>query len=179
MIGSSPNKDNIVVTVARAVPEKRLELFWEVARKCADYKFVLLLTRDPRFVEYSQKLCEKVPSNGQVVVNPDVEAYQETLARSKVYLHLMRDEHFGIAVVESMSAGCVPIVHNSGGPKEIVNGCGYVWQNVDEIPMLLRAADTARELLSERSVERARFFNRERFDGALGEVLEGIISRVP
>jgi glycosyltransferase involved in cell wall biosynthesis len=179
MIGSTPNKDNIVVTVARAVPEKRLELFWEVARNCADYKFVLLLTRDPRFAEYSQKVCEKAPSNGQVIVNPDVRAYQETLARSKVYLHLMRDEHFGIAVVESMSAGCVPIVHDSGGPKEIVDGCGYVWQNVDEIPMLLKAADKARESLSERSVERAKFFNREKFDVALGAALEEIISRVP
>jgi len=39
---------------------------------------------------------------------------------SKVFLHTMRNEHFGIAVVEAIAAGCVPIVHDSGGTKEIV-----------------------------------------------------------
>ncbi len=30
-------------------------------------------------------------------------------------LHTMRDEHFGISVVEYMAAGAIPIAHNSGG----------------------------------------------------------------
>lgn len=32
-------------------------------------------------------------------------------------LHTMWNEHFGIGVVEMQTAGCVPIAHNSGGPK--------------------------------------------------------------
>src|SRR5207244_4356244 len=123
MTSSSPLKtqvrDNVVVTVARGVPEKNLELFWEVAKRFPSHEFVLLLTRDPRFVEYSMALECTAPANGRVIVNPDKEMYQETLSRSKIYLHLMRGEHFGITVVESMSAGCVPVVHDSGGPKEI------------------------------------------------------------
>jgi alpha-1,2-mannosyltransferase len=31
-------------------------------------------------------------------------------------LHTMRDEHFGISVVEYMAAGAVPVAHNSAGP---------------------------------------------------------------
>jgi alpha-1,2-mannosyltransferase len=33
-------------------------------------------------------------------------------------LHTMEDEHFGISIVEYMAAGVVPIVHDSGGPRE-------------------------------------------------------------
>lgn len=29
-------------------------------------------------------------------------------------------EHFGISIVEAMASGCLPVVHNSGGPPEFV-----------------------------------------------------------
>ncbi|KAJ3011240.1 asparagine-linked glycosylation protein [Thoreauomyces humboldtii] len=32
-------------------------------------------------------------------------------------VHTMRDEHFGIGVVEYMAAGLIPIAHASAGPK--------------------------------------------------------------
>jgi len=179
MIVPSHVRDNVVVTAARGVPEKNLELFWEVARRCSNYEFVLLLTRDPRFVEYSQVLQGTAPMNGRVIVDPEKEAYQETLARSKIYLHLMRGEHFGITVVESMSAGCVPVVHDSGGPKEIVGSSGLLWKDISDIPRLLMVADTSYEAISKLSRERARTFSREKFDKSFGEVLERTVSRVP
>jgi len=171
MVQVRRDKEDLVVTAARGVPEKRLELFWDVAGRCPRYQFVLLLTQDPRFLEYSRNLQKAIPDNGRVVINPEKELYQETLARSKFYLHLMQGEHFGITIVEAMSAGCVPIVHDSGGPKEIIGDSGYLWQRKEDIPALLVMADRFQESLSDSAAKRARIFSRERFDGALGEVL--------
>lgn len=44
-------------------------------------------------------------------------------------------EHFGIATVEAMNSGCVPLVINKGGQKEIVenNVDGYLWDTIDEL----------------------------------------------
>ena len=44
-------------------------------------------------------------------------------------------EHFGITVVEAMSAGCVPLVVDAGGHKEIVKDGenGYVWKTTREL----------------------------------------------
>lgn len=44
-------------------------------------------------------------------------------------------EHFGISTVEAMSAGCIPIVYDSGGQPEIVTYKlnGFLWQNIDEL----------------------------------------------
>lgn len=39
------------------------------------------------------------------------------LGEATAGLHTMWNEHFGIGVVEMQTAGCVPIAHNSGGPK--------------------------------------------------------------
>jgi glycosyltransferase involved in cell wall biosynthesis len=179
MVRRDGSRQNVVVTAARGVPEKNLELFWETAKKFPAFDFVLLLTVDPRFVEYSEGIREARPPNGRVIVNPAKELYQAVLAKSKIYLHLMRGEHFGITVVESMSAGCVPVVHASGGPKEIVSDSGFLWREADEIPRLLALADSSYESLSKLSVERAKLFNREKFDRTFGEVLEGIVSRFP
>jgi glycosyltransferase involved in cell wall biosynthesis len=179
MVQPSQVRDNSVVTAARGVPEKRLELFWEVARQCPNYEFILLLTQDPRFEEISQKLQKTVPINGQVIVNPNREVYQEILSRSRIYLHLMKGEHFGITVVEAMSAGCVPVVHASGGPREIVGDSGVLWQKLEEIPRLLSVADSAFDSLSERSMSRARSFSQEKFDVELGEAIEETTSRFP
>jgi len=172
MVQGLRDKEDLVVTAARGVPEKRLELFWEVAQTCPSYQFVLLLTQDPRFLEYSRNLQKIIPDNGRVVINPEKGLYQKTLARAKFYLHLMQGEHFGITIVEAMSAGCVPIVHDSGGPKEIVGDSGFLWRQIDDIPTLLLTADRFRQSLSESAAKRARVFSRERFDKALGEVLE-------
>jgi len=179
MIQPAHSRDNVVVTAARGVPEKNLELFWEIARRCPNHEFVLLLTLDPRFLEYSRALQSSAPVNGRVIVNPDKEMYQGTLAKSRIYLHLMRGEHFGITIVESMSAGCVPVVHDSGGPKEIVGSVGLLWRQVDEIPKLLSIAEASYEDRSKLSIERARNFSREKFDESFGEVLERTVSRFP
>ncbi len=44
-------------------------------------------------------------------------------------------EHFGITVVEAMASGCVPLVFNAGGHKEIIKdgSNGYLWKNIGEL----------------------------------------------
>jgi glycosyltransferase involved in cell wall biosynthesis len=44
-------------------------------------------------------------------------------------------EHFGITTVEAMSAGCVPVVINKGGQREIVNDGtnGFLWDTPEEL----------------------------------------------
>ncbi len=62
-------------------------------------------------------------------------------------LHPDRQEHFGLTVVEAMSAGAVPVVLKSGGPKETIHDgeTGYLWDSLDELARITRrlAADPA------------------------------------
>ena len=57
-----------------------------------------------------------------------------------VDVHPERFEHFGIAVVEAMAAGAVPVVFGAAGPAEIVrHGIdGYHWQTPEELVRLTR-----------------------------------------
>lgn len=162
-------KRNLVVTAARAIPGKHLELFWTIAKIRPQYEFVMLLTRDPYSSDYANDLTRQTPYNGKILFDPKKELYHSVLGEAKVYLHFMQNEHFGITVVEAMSASCVPIVHDSGGPAEIVDASsGFRWKRVQDIPAML---DRAIEMApSEAARLEAQEFTYERFQRGLSSV---------
>ena len=65
-------------------------------------------------------------------------------ATSVVGLHTMWNEHFGIGVVEYMASGCIPLAHDSAGPRmDIVlpfNGqqTGFLASNAEEYATKLK-----------------------------------------
>ncbi|XP_055388981.1 uncharacterized protein LOC129618189 [Condylostylus longicornis] len=55
-------------------------------------------------------------------VNLSFSEIKELLGSSKIGLHTMVDEHFGIALVEFLAAGLLVVAHNSAGPRmDILN----------------------------------------------------------
>jgi glycosyltransferase involved in cell wall biosynthesis len=75
-------------------------------------------------------------------------------------------EHFGMAIVEAMAAGAVPIVFSGGGPLEIVadGETGMFWSEPDElVDRTLEAARGAAEPLRMRARVSAGRFGKPRF----------------
>lgn len=64
-------------------------------------------------------------------------------------------EHFGMTLVEAMSAGCVPVVYNAGGHKEIIESSinGYLWQNKRELVSFTKKLIGGKGLIKEMSVK--------------------------
>ena len=58
----------------------------------------------------------------QFVVDEPRPVLLDYFARARVGLHTMKEEHFGIVIVEMMSAGLVTIAHASGGPLHDIIG---------------------------------------------------------
>jgi len=81
-----------------------------------------------------------------IIVGVSNEDLRLWFSKATVGLHTMRDEHFGIGVVELMAAGVVPIAHNSAGPKEdIVNNAkgvktGFLATSTEEFASMLAEA---------------------------------------
>ena len=77
-------------------------------------------------------------------------------------------EHFGISTVEAMSAGCVPVVIDKGGQREIVEHgvSGFVWRTLEELKDYtgrLMRDEGLRALMETAARDRAALFSRERF----------------
>lgn len=97
--------------------------------------------------------------------------YQENLT-----LHPERAEHFGIATVEAMSAGAVPVVINAGGQKEIVKDekNGYLWETETELLHKTNELINNPEKLkrySQESIASSMKFNAEAFCTSLQDII--------
>ncbi len=91
-----------------------------------------------------------------------------------------RLEHFGIATVEAMSAGAVPVVIGLAGQLEIVQAgvSGYHFTTLDELVERTEAVvrdDELRARLSEAAEARAREFSVEAFAERFGAVVRGVV----
>ena len=94
-----------------------------------------------------------------------------------VNLHPERFEHFGIAVVEAMAAGAVPVVFGAAGPAEIVRHDvdGFHWRTLDELAEhthRLMADPELRGRMAAAAVMRAAEFSLQVFDRAVDAALE-------
>lgn len=77
-------------------------------------------------------------------------------------------EHFGIATVEAMAGGCVPVVVNGGGQPEIVENkiSGFLWNQINELKnytLTLTEDDTLWKRLSENAIRRSKVFSKKSF----------------
>lgn len=115
-----------------------IEIFRAFSEKHPDATLDLVggLTNDPEKNKYFDGL-KKAAEGLNVNFHPNASraAVEKILMDGDIYLHCCgfgRDiaagpeyqEHFGIAVVEGMMAGLIPVVYDGGGPKEIVEPSG-------------------------------------------------------
>ncbi|MGH9923552.1 MAG: glycosyltransferase, partial [Nitrososphaerales archaeon] len=117
-------KDNkSIALVGRFDPWKRLETGIYVAENINDCKVHILGGREnDAYLEFIKSSVERssVRERIKLYIQAPLPERVNTLKHCGVYLHPANHEDFGISIVEAMAAGCIPVVHNSGGPKEFV-----------------------------------------------------------
>ncbi len=178
-ISDISGKGRIAVTISRFSPGKNLEAIPWIASRTDGWKFIIVGSTTHASQRILASLKEKIrvyslEDRVELLPNAAKSTVEKILSEARVYIHLMRNEPFGISVVEAMAAGCIPIIHRSGGAWYDVLGCrqgyyGYGYESYSEIPRYMRAMEDDRLYveISRRARERARIFDtrffRERF----------------
>ena len=128
------NRDpNAIVSMAQFRPEKnhRLQIVAMAklvdrlrANKVRQMPQLIIIggcrnAEDHQLVKDLQRLCEelKVEQFVRFEVNFPYSEMESVLQRASIAIHTMINEHFGISVVEFLSAGLLTLSHQSGGPK--------------------------------------------------------------
>jgi len=185
VVAGNDRREKLVVIISRFTPEKGLEKILDVARRLPDYTFTLVGSTGPG----SDKVLEALKARrnelglSNIEFKPDFprSELRELLGRAMFYLHPEFPEHFGISIVEAMSAGVVPIVYRDGGGwydivSRVSESLGY--NSIVDVPKIIRALEENKELyirLREKSIEVSKLFNYESFKKNLLEKTEYIM----
>jgi alpha-1,2-mannosyltransferase len=117
-------RNDTVTTVSRIAIGKNLKIIPEIAKLTSNkltFNIVGLLDSEDTLISLQKQIKElKLSDRVKIFTNVKREQLRQMLLNSKVYLHTTLNEHFGISIVEAMTSGCIPVVHNSGGPIEFV-----------------------------------------------------------
>ena len=121
-----------VIYVARFIPVKRHEIMKKLAADLPSYEFVSVGGLIEGEKNWFNAFSENLPQNYTLKTNLPGSALVKMLHDSRVYVHLMEGEHFGIAPIEGLASGCITLVHNSGGMKEFIPE-EFRWESYDDL----------------------------------------------
>ncbi len=149
---SAKPKTKQIISVGRFfgyLRDKKQDLMIKVFKKIVDLKkaqgWSLHLVGgaqegDSEYVNELKELAKGYP----IEISPNLafKDLKNEYAKSAIYWHAAgfgetdpeKMEHFGITTVEAMAAGCVPVVINLGGQKEIVKDGenGFLWDTPED-----------------------------------------------
>lgn len=178
-------KENEIVYVGRIEPDKGIEDIIKALAliKNKDIKaWIIGFNFDTRYLRYLKSLARELGIEKRVTykVNAAREEVLEILSRASILVHPARHEPFGIAVVEGMVAGCVPIVRKglSGPWIDIIEKgrYGYGYANIHELAEKISEILTSKnaDSLREHLVKRARIFSEQNFKRKIIEQVKNI-----
>jgi glycosyltransferase involved in cell wall biosynthesis len=132
----SNSRKRQVLVISRFSAEKQIEKAISIAQLVRDVKFKVIGLLTPTNRPYFSLLQKKIKNYGlenrvSLIPNATNEEMINALSESMLYLHTMYGEHFGIAIVEAMAAGLVPIIPSYGGCSEIIQS-GNQYSTIEE-----------------------------------------------
>lgn len=182
----SAKKKKQIITVGRFfgyLKDKKHELMVDNFKKIIDSKrakgwsFYLAGSAQEGDESYIQEL-KKMSEGYPIFIHPNLPSNDLKIlySQSSIYWHASgfgendprRMEHFGITTVEAMSAGCIPVVVNLGGQKEIVeNGInGFLWDKPEDLEKITLKLISDEDLVKKISLSALRSvgkFSKEQF----------------
>jgi len=194
-------KEKIIAVVGRFqrpgknVPYKGHDVLLDAFSEMHDlheigWRLVMIGGASDEDAEYINLLKEKADGAPvELRVNASRGEVEEVLGRASLYWHAQgfgadadqypeTQEHFGMSVVEALSAEAIPLVFGSAGPAEIVAPIDGVdtWNSIDGLRRLTRmwaeaSSDTA-SVVREACAERAGEFDFSHFRARIGVLLQ-------
>lgn len=199
-VNKDAEKKNVILHVGRfdensyGVNYKKQDVMIDLFKKMVDgglknWKFKLIVGANDKEKKKINKLINISKDYPiEVMVNISNKELWEYYSKAKIYWHATgygedlqkypeKAEHFGISTVEAMGSGCVPVVFDAGGQREIVRDGenGYLWDTLEEFAKKTNSLIEDQKVwkeMSENAIKSSEMFHGNRFCNDLKKIID-------
>lgn len=135
----------LVLRTGAGKPTKGLESFLEVASRCLDHRFVLILGQLPNLDNYVEQLLaenRRLGSPVEIKLNVSNEESAALMREAGIYLHTYGDEEpFGmpVSIAEALATGAYTLVRVRPGAAEYLGTAGALYHTNDDAVNLIKS----------------------------------------
>ncbi len=167
-----------------------IESFKRISARIPDWKLILAgntnIGTAPDDIEKLKAMT--VDSNIDLILNPSLTELRKLYSKASIFWSASgygvdensdpeKVEHFGMTVVEAMSAGAVPIITKLGGHKEIVSSGedGYLWDSLEELESItIDLAKDSKKIayVSKFAQNKSKMFSVDRFKNDFSQLIK-------
>jgi glycosyltransferase involved in cell wall biosynthesis len=180
-------RQRAIVSVGRFSPAKRQLEQIKLARTMTDTPFHIVGFVNDAHRPYYDECVAYIKQHhvDNVHLHPGA-AFEEMvglLQKSRYFLHTLINEPFGLTAVHAIAAGCIPIVHDSGGQRETVMKPELRYQTLEDIPGMIGKFEQLDNIQLESMREELKahirlHFDRSIFHGQMREILTDVIDHL-
>jgi len=178
-------KENGFLCIGRISPEKEIvkviAILDRVRSRVPDLHFHIV--GNPDDPSYFQTISGHARARASWIhldLNLPRTSLLDLISRHRFGIHGMEEEHFGMAIAEMITAGCLVFAPDSGGQKEIIGDCPeLLYRNPDDavakIVKVLRSSERQKSLRSYLGL-RAERFSCDRFMAEIRHIVAELAS---
>ena len=167
-----------ILSIGSFTPDKNQLSQLQIAESIRDANFHLIGSKksDSYYARCEHYMSEKELNNVQFLPNATEDEKVEILANSQFFLHTKETEHFGVAIVEAIWSGLIPIIPNSGGQTEVVSIKELRYDSIEEakniLNRLIKSPPERLQKIHEQLISKARQFTFNNFQKQMDRALE-------
>ena len=158
-----------IASLGRFTPEKRQLDQIKLAEQLPeiDFKIIGFVFSQKYFDDCQAYINTHHVENVKLLPNLAFDDLISALQSSKYFLHTLENEPFGITAVQAIAAGCIPIVHDSGGQREVVPLDFLRFKFLDQIPEIIRHVEELSQDAVSKLIASLQQNARENYDAAV------------
>ncbi|WP_159904794.1 glycosyltransferase [Salinirussus salinus] len=162
-----------VVSVGSFHPNKRQLFQLRIASRFPETRFRIVgsVSSESYYERCEQYISDHALDNVNLLTDISDRDLYDILDRSGIFFHTMQNERFGIATVEGLNHGCIPVVHDSGGQREVVPDSKFRFNTTSDCVSTLKRALSGRHPDDQETKEHLRQFTRKRFQEMLSSII--------